>query len=212
MSVAATLKQKLSAFFASDEIKPLLEEDKEYSVIERPKVLADGEPEDEPADPKGGLPEGDDDTAAADAAPVTDPANPEGDQAPAADTSIEARFATLSTRLAETEATAFVDAEISAGRMMPAQKESVHALFVQAVKDDISSPLVQSSRVEQLKASQAAVKPNGLMHEKVDTSANELFVLTANSSKSKLDREIDAQVDSYVATVSPGQKKPEAVN
>lgn len=202
MSVKSVLKEKISAFFASDEVKPLLEDGKEYAIIERPQSLASGgeEPEDPKTTPNNGA-EGED----------GDDTKPAGDEKPAGDDKPAASAASAmdakALQLAETAAVAYVDSEVKAGRLFPAEKEAFKSHFVQAAMDDFNNPLASGTRVDQIKTSQAARKPHGYTEETVDAQSNEIFVMSlGDKAKTKLDREIDAQVDSYVKTVTPGTK------
>lgn len=218
MSSGKTLKQRISAFFASDEIKPLLEDGKEYAIVERSATaLSDGNPGEDPEDPKTDPPaaeteEGEDKTGTGEGEGEPKPEASRGTAPAPAAAAPKSEITALKERLASTEAAAFVEAEVKAGRLYPAEKNAMQSLYVQAVLDDFASPLAKGSRVESIKASQAARKSHGFTDEKVDAEANEIFVLSmGGNSKTKMDREIESQVDAYVATVDPGNKRLEAV-
>lgn len=103
----------------------------------------------------------------------------------------------------ETEADVFIAAECKAGRLTPAQKDTFKSLFVQAAADDNALPLAEGSRLQTLKNNQSKQFSHGLTDEHVDAEANEGFILALGDSKTKLDKQIDAQADNYVATVQP---------
>jgi signal peptide peptidase SppA len=151
-------------------------------------------------------------------APAAEPAKedpPKSDppkEDPKPDAGVEAQFAAFKEQTFVSEAAAFVDAEVKAGRLYPAEKEAVTNLFVQAARDDDKSPLTTGSRLETLKAQQAARTPHGLDKETVSVDANELFILAlGNSEKSDMRKAADAQVANYVATVNPTKRNLEAV-
>lgn len=134
---------------------------------------------------------------------------------PATEPTAETRLAELEAQIAEdkkakitTDANAFADSEIVAGRMLPAEKTLFTSLYVHAASDDSASPLETGSRVESFKALQAARKPHGLTKEAVSGDDNEIFVLgLGETQKTKMQREAEAQVDNYVATVTPQSKQ-----
>lgn len=206
MSVASKLKEKVSAFFASDEIKPLLEDGKEYAIVERTAASAEEGGETDPEKPAvagEGEEAEENPTPEASAKPAVAPPGAAG---------ADNQISVLQGQVAQSQAEAFIAAEMAAGRLVPAEKAGLQSLFIQAATDDFKSPLASGSRVETLKAHQSARKPHGLDVETVNSDANEIFVLSlGKDAKTKMDRDIDAQVDSYVATVSPGGKKLEAV-
>lgn len=125
---------------------------------------------------------------------------------------VEAQFAAFKEKTFATEAEAFVDSEVKAGRLYPAEKEAATNLFIQAARDDDKTPLATGSRVETLKTQQAARPSHGLNEEKISADANELRILAlGNSEKSDMQKAADAQVASYVATVNPTKRNLEAV-
>ena len=85
----------------------------------------------------------------------------------------------MQNRIAQTEASAFIDGEVKAGRLFPSEKETFASLFMQAAMDDFASPLPTGSRVETLKANQAARKPHSLTDEVVDADANQVLLAQA---------------------------------
>jgi signal peptide peptidase SppA len=118
---------------------------------------------------------------AQEAPPVTDEAaSAEGAAAAAPAIKIhvdaEAALAATRTELVETQANAFIESEVKAGRMLPAEKDSFKSVFVQAASDDNASPLESGSRVESLKATQASRKPHGLTDEVIDAKANQVLL------------------------------------
>lgn len=103
----------------------------------------------------------------------------------------------------QNEAEAFVSAEITAGRLSPAEKDAFLANYLQAAADDKSSPLATGSRVENLKTAQGKRPASGLTEE-VLQPGNQIKVLTNEQDKNaQLDAEIEAQTSEYVATVEP---------
>lgn len=165
-----SLSEKIKAFFASPEVQPFLDSDKEYSVIERP-VATQG-PAATPAK--------------AEEAPATDPA--EEQEKEAAETTDESEktpeneVEALYARTASAEASSFVTTEIQAGRMIPAEKEGFLSVYTQAAIDDRLSPLAEGSRVDALKATQTARKPHGLTSEVIDTEANTVVLASISGS------------------------------
>lgn len=119
-------------------------------------------------------------------------------------TEAQAKVEALQTQLAQTQAAAFVEAEVKAGRMYPSEKEKAQSLFVQAAKDDMASPLAEGSRVGSLQATYAARKPHGFTQEKVSADDNSIFILgLGGSEKTEMQKAAEAQADAYVATVTP---------
>jgi signal peptide peptidase SppA len=109
---------------------------------------------------------------------VEEPAPAEDAPAPAASADtlkLEALQAKMAERVT-VDASAFVESEIKAGRLLPNEKAAVESLYIQAAADDESSPLATGSRVESLKAAQSARVPNTLMKEVVDAEANQVLL------------------------------------
>ncbi len=75
----------------------------------------------------------------------------------------------------------FITAEISAGRMIPAEKEGFKSLYLQAVADDEANSLADGSRLENLKAIQGKRKPHQLTKE-VLSPKNGLQIVQADES------------------------------
>jgi signal peptide peptidase SppA len=170
-----SLSEKIKAFFASDEILPLLDANKEYAVIERPVV------EQDPAAAPAEAPPEEPEVPAT--PPVTEPkTTPDPDAAPERDPAQEAEA--LHLRAATAEADSFMTTAIQAGRMTPAEKPAFLSLYVQAAADDRLSPVATSSRVESLKASYTARKANGLTEEVVDAEANQVILASISGSGS----------------------------
>lgn len=116
----------------------------------------------------------------------------------------EAKVSTI-----QQKAETFATAEISAGRMLPTEKDEFVADYTQAAADDESSPLAESSRVERLEARQSGRKVNNLTREKVNASTNKI-VLGQKSEDAELDAEVEAQVNDYDQQMG-GSRKLEAV-
>jgi signal peptide peptidase SppA len=171
-----SLSDKIKAFFASDEILPLLDANKEYAVIERPVVEQD--PAAAPAEEPAQEPE------APATPPVTEPktAPIDPDAAPERDPAQEAEA--LHLRAATAEAESFMTTAIQAGRMTPAEKPAFLSLYAQAAADDRLSPLATGSRVESLKASYTVRKASGLTEEVVDAEANQVILASISGSGS----------------------------
>ncbi|MBS3915588.1 MAG: S49 family peptidase [Bacteroidetes bacterium] len=109
------------------------------------------------------------------------------------------------------DAEKFVSAEITAGRLYPAEKDGFLSTYLQAAKDDEASPLESGSRVANLKATQEARPKHGLTEEILEPSTGFKVLIGEQSVDAKLAEEIEAQTDSYVATVNPKPKKLEVV-
>ncbi len=133
--------------------------------------------------------------------PVKEPAKDEADEKPVDEgNEVEA----VRAELFQTQANAFVEAEMKEGRLFPAEKAAFASLFVQAALDDHRTPLAEGSRLDAIKAIQTARPAHGLTQETVSGADNELFILgLGNSEKTQLDKDVDAQVSQYVGTVTP---------
>lgn len=123
----------------------------------------------------------------------------------------KAEQATKKQQQLEKDAGDFVSVEITAGRMYPAERTAFLSSYLQAAKDDEASPLAEGSRVEMLKANQAARPKNGLTEEVLEPSTGFKVLVNEQSVDAKLAEEIEAQTDKYVATVTPKAKKLEVV-
>lgn len=89
-----------------------------------------------------------------------------------------------------TDAATYVESEVKAGRLFPAEKESFTSLYVQAATDDLNSPLAEGSRLATIKANQEKRAPHGLTDEVVDTKANQvLFANAGNEGEISASRE-----------------------
>lgn len=71
----------------------------------------------------------------------------------------------------EALATAFVQAQFSAGRLLPADTAALKAQFIQAAKDDTASPLATGSRVQSLRDREEARPKHSLFREQVSNDA-----------------------------------------
>lgn len=81
-------------------------------------------------------------------------------------------------------AQSFYETELSAGRIVPAEKDLFIESYIQAATDDRNAPLDAGSRVDRIKATQAKRAPHSFFDEKVSADANEKFlVLAAGSGK-----------------------------
>ena len=81
---------------------------------------------------------------------------------------------------AKANAEAFVDGQIVAGKVFPAEKESLLKSYLQASADDASAPLVEGSRVEILRAQIEARPSHGLTTPAID--GGELRRLSADDN------------------------------
>lgn len=200
-----SLKEKLKAFFASEEVKPLLEDGKEYHLLEKTADREESEPV-KTADPKpvdGEPAKGEGQSEAKD---EKEP-KPETDEPKKDGSEVEA----LRREIAVAKAEAFVDAEVVAGRILPGEKAKAVSELTEAAIDDHMRPL-SFSRFDSIKARYQGRKEHGLNKERVDSNANEIFVLKlGEGEKTKMRKDAEAQVDAYVAQVTPRAGKLEAV-
>lgn len=79
-------------------------------------------------------------------------------------------------------AASFVDAEVKAGRLFPAEREACTALYTQLASMDDQGAL------ESFKAMQSARKPHGLTEELVDAEANQVVLAGVSSEAVSEDR------------------------
>lgn len=101
------------------------------------------------------------------------------------------------------EAETFVSAEIAASRMTSAEKTEMVSLYIQAATDDAVSPLAEGSRLGNLKAIQGKRKAHPFAEEKLSGAK---LLKGDETEDSKMDAEVDSQVDDYVGTVTPNKK------
>lgn len=73
--------------------------------------------------------------------------------------------------LIRTQATAFVEAELFAGRIVPTEKEPLAALYAQLASDDYSHPLASGKRVDALRTMTTARPSHGRFSEHVSADA-----------------------------------------
>lgn len=106
----------------------------------------------------------------------------------------------------QTDAGNFVAAEIAAGRMIPAEKEAMQSLYVQAAADDGANPLAEGSRLGNLKAIQSKRAPHGFTSEMLDPKNGIQVISGVETEDAKLARETEAQADDYVKTITPQGK------
>lgn len=83
-----------------------------------------------------------------------------------------------------TEASAFVDTEIKAGRLFPSEKESATSLFTALASMDDPAPLAD------FKAMQSARKPHGFTSEAVDPEANRIVLGNGEEMDAKRQKEL----------------------
>ena len=165
-----------------DETKPTVEAGAELELEDEPVAGTDDQEapvEDAPAEEQN-----EDEAEAPDASAATD-LKVNSAKSPSAEMVEE-----LQTNLIDAQADAFIETEIKAGRMFPAEKETFKSLFIQAGRDDLASPLTEGSRIETIKATQAARKPHGLTEEVVDAEANNKVLLASGDEpdREKKDR------------------------
>lgn len=127
-------------------------------------------------------------------------------EAPNADmqAQIEAEKANLAAekeKLFADKAKTFADAEVAANRLLPAERDDFESSYFQALKDDAASPLAEGTRAAKLEAMQAKRQPHHFTSERIAPDATAKVLAGEVSESEKLDAEIDAQTDSYVATV-----------
>lgn len=126
------------------------------------------------------------------------------EQPPTADLEAEkARLASEREQLFVKQAKVFADGEVSANRLLPAERDSVEAAYLQALKDDASSPLASGSRAELLTVSITSRQPHYFTQEKISPDVNGKILKGDLSDEEKLDAEIEAQTTQYVSTVTP---------
>lgn len=117
-----------------------------------------------------------------DAPPADEPAKDDAEALANAKPDAVAELAQLKAEKIAGDAKAFVDAEVKAGRLFPAEKATMESLFIQAANDDASSPLAEGSRVEALKANQTVRVPHTLTKEVVDAEANQVLLASGDRS------------------------------
>jgi signal peptide peptidase SppA len=188
----STLAEKVKAFFASEEIKPLLEEDKDYAIIagdKSPNVSSETQKL------------------------QTEKAQAEQKAAAAEKKLADFKAEQQQHRQAQikTDAENFVASEIKAGRLIPAEKEMFQSLYLQAAADDQASPLAEGSRLDNLKAIQENRKPNGLTSELLDPKTGLKNVSADDDPVSKLEQSGHDQALAYVGAVTPNNPNLKAV-
>lgn len=184
MSSKKGLLEKFTNWLNSDDVKPHLEENGGEPATENPATPPKTET---PATP----PE----------ASAANQLNAETELA-----KIKAERAEEKRQQVQKDAETFVTAEISAGRMFPAEKEGFLATLLQAAKDDDSSPLETGSRLETIKANQSARPKHGLTEEVLEPENGFKVLVNEQSIDAKLEKDIDDQTSNYVATVNPKPK------
>lgn len=102
------------------------------------------------------------------------------------------------------KAKGFADAELAANRLIPAERESFEASYLQALKDDAANPLPEGkTRAGLIEAIQSKRTPHLFAAEHIAPGVTAKILKGETSEEAKLTEEIDAQVNSYVATVTP---------
>jgi signal peptide peptidase SppA len=146
-------------------------------------------PADEPAEPDApaeATPESEEVPAESEA-PAEDPAPVEADTPPV---DAVAQLNAMRAEVIQTQAVAFVDSEIQAGRLFPSEKASCVSLYTKLASLEDQSPLAE------FKSMQSARKPHGLTEEVVDADTNKVVlagiadggVITADRQKELLEK------------------------
>lgn len=100
-------------------------------------------------------------------------------------------------------ADSFIETEIKAGRMVPAERANFKSLFVQSALDDFARPLASGSRLAMLKENQQKKESNGLTQELIQPDINEAFLLRLGDSQiAKMEKDADDQVSKYVVRMT----------
>lgn len=115
----------------------------------------------------------------------------------------KARLATEREQLFVKQAKVFADGEVSANRLLPAERDSVEAAYLQALKDDEASPLSTGSRAELVASSVNSRQPHYFTQERISPDVNGKILKGDLSDEEKLDAQIEAQTTQYVSTVTP---------
>lgn len=98
----------------------------------------------------------------------------------------------------------FALAEIKAGRLFSAEKETFIANYLQAAADDDASPLATGSRVGALKALQEKRAPHGLTEELLEASGSFTTLPINESEEAKMKADVEKQAGEYASTMSGG--------
>lgn len=87
----------------------------------------------------------------------------------------------------KTEVESYVSQMLSGNKLFPAEKDDLVNALVQAVIDDVNSPLTTGSRVATIKAQIEKRKPHQLTKEMVASAATQILIGTADTKEKKVE-------------------------
>jgi signal peptide peptidase SppA len=133
--------------------------------------------------------EAENEPAADDPVGTENAAAPEASEAPKVNLEVEkAQLAKEREQMFAEKAKNFADAEVTANRLLPAERDELEASYLQALKDDAASPLTEGSRAAKLEAMQQKRQPHHFTSERIAPDAT-AKILAGDGAEMSEDRE-----------------------